>query len=135
MLNFLGLVRLTGEAIWPLYVVAGAVVIGVAWYRRQRAVATSAPLWLLVAALVAPLALTVWASVTYGVERDPRPGQWSWASSVLAGLALGVVALLAWVQWRWRAAWLPALCCVVVALVATAAAWFVGAMAIADDWL
>jgi hypothetical protein len=39
------------------------------------------------------------------------------------------------VQWRWREHWLASLPCVVIAGIGTAMAWFVGAMAIADDWI
>ena len=135
MRTFFDLVRLSVGAIWPMDLLAGVVLAVVARNRARSGATAGPPLRLLLFVLAAPLVVTMWASATYGAERGARPGELGSASAVLTALTLGVLALLVWVQWRWRTAWFPALVCIVVALVATAVSWFVGAMAIADDWI
>ena len=134
MLNWL--ISMSYSAVWPLYVVAALVVAGVAWHRR-RVPATSVrpPLKLLLAVLAAPIVLPLWAGATYGVEHGAPPGALGWASGVLTALALAIVLFAAWAVWRWRANWLAALPCALAAVVGAAMGWFVGAMAIANDWI
>jgi hypothetical protein len=85
--------------------------------------------------LLAPVALTAWAALTFGAERGASPGALGWASGVLTGFAVAMLVASGWTLWRWRSSWPVAALCVVTCIGATALAWFVGAMAIADDWL
>jgi hypothetical protein len=69
------------------------------------------------------------------VERGVDTGGFGWASSVLTALAVGCLVLAGFTLWRWRRRWYLALPCVLTALAAAPLGWFVGAMAIADDWI
>jgi hypothetical protein len=130
---FFWLLRMTAQALWPFYVVAGALVV---WAAVQRLAVPCAepgpPVRMLGAALAAPLALTVWSSATFGVESG---GGRPWASAVLSVLAVGILIFTVWVLRRWRTRMLIALPVAVAAAVATFIAWFIGAMAIVDDWI
>jgi hypothetical protein len=130
------LISMTFTNVWPLYVLALVVLAGVTWQRRRAAVAgPHAPVRLLLAALVAPALLPLWAAATFGAEKGARSGALGWASGVLTVLALAVVGFAGWAVWRWRSNWLAAMPCALAIVVTTALGWFIGAMAIADDWI
>lgn len=134
MARFPWLVWMSASMVWPLYLVAGIVVAVLAW-RRRHASREGPALRPLVGVLLSPLTLSLWATVAFGAERGREPGRLGWASGVLTVLAVAAGGSAGLVLWRWRTRWLPATLCVVVALVGVALSWFVGAMAIADDWL
>ena len=129
------LVSLTAITVWPLYVPAAFVIGWLAWQRQQSGGKDSPPLYTLVNVLLSPFVLSLWAGAVFGVESGAARGRTGWASGVLMVLALAVVGHAGLVLWWWRARWLPATFCCLVALITTAISWFVGAMAIADDWL
>ena len=135
-MTFLSLLSMNLVTVWPLYAVAIVTLIIVA--RRHKlwpGNESHPPLYLLVLPLVLPFLLTLWAALTVGAKRGARSGSLGWASGVLTALALVAVGAASWSVWRWRSRWLPAGVCAVVSILCTAYAWFVGAMAIADDWL
>lgn len=130
------LVSMTFESVWPLYLGAALLMAALGWQRRRRLPAGDRPsVALLMALLASPVLLLLWAAATFGVEKGARSGAFGWASGVLTVLALGIVGFAGWVVWRWRSNWFAALPCALVALVTTGLAWFIGAMAIADDWI
>lgn len=127
------LLLMTIEAVWPFYVVAVATLIGVTAYGwRVPSPEPRPPVRMLGALLIAPLALTVWSSFTYRAE---SAGGRPWASAVLTTLAIGILISIVWVTWRWRARILIVLPVAVAAAAATFIAWFIGVMAIVDDWV
>jgi hypothetical protein len=130
---FSWLLRMTTEAVWPFYAVAVATLIGVtAYWRRVPSPEPRPPVRMLGALLIAPLALTVWASVTYRAE---SAGGRPWASIVLTTLAIGILIFIVWMTWRWRTRMPVVLPVAVAAAAATFVAWFIGVMAIVDDWV
>ena len=130
------LISQTFSSVWPLHLVALLVLAGVAWHRRRTpAIGVRPPLRILVAVLAAPVLLPLWAAATFGTEHGARGGALGWASGTLTVLALAVVAFAGWAVWRWRANWLAALPCALAAVAGAAMGWFVGAMAIANDWI
>lgn len=136
MRTFLWLFSMSIAMVWPFYLVAIAVVGRVWWHRRQPGGQREGPpLLVLWCVLLAPFALTAWAALTYGAERGAGPGAFGWASGILTGLAVAVLVAAGWALWRWRSNWPVAALCVGTCIGATALAWFVGAMAIVDDWM
>jgi hypothetical protein len=130
---FTWLLLMTTDTVWPFYAVALAILVGAAVHRRRVPSAEPGPpVRTLGAALAAPLALTVWSSVTFGAE---SAGGRPWASIVLTVLAIGILIFIVWVTWRWRKRILVVLPVAVAAAAATFIAWFIGAMAIVDDWV
>jgi xanthine/uracil permease len=85
--------------------------------------------------LVAPACLPVWAALTYGVESGRGLLAFGWASGVLTLLAAVIVVWAILCLRRWRRAWWTALPVVLGVIVVTFLAWFIGAMAIVNDWV
>ena len=135
--QFLWLLGMTAETVWPFYAVAFVTLVATWAYRRRNGVAgDEPPIRLLAGVLAAPLALTAWSSLTSGVEhRAAGHGGWGWASVGLLALAVASLGAVGYVVWRWRQAWVIALPTALAVVVATAMTWFIGAMAIADDWI
>lgn len=84
---------------------------------------------------ILPLVMISWAAANYGAERGVAPGEWGWRSALLLLLGVAQLPLTAWViyktrRWPWVSAPLALAC-----LMWTALSWFIGAMALADDWI
>jgi hypothetical protein len=111
-------------ALWVAYGVA----VGVRGARVTRRQAGE--LTLLV---VGPLVISVWATVAFGWASGPNPV--SWPLHVLDALAVASIAL-SMSLWRRHGNIAPfSALAAVGAVVATALAWFIGRMAIPNDWL
>ena len=83
--------------------------------------------------LAAPLGLLGLAALFYGADRYPRPGfpHGTLFTVLAAGVALGFT----WHVWRERRQWWISAPVWAIGLFFLACSWFVGAMAIADDWI
>ena len=90
------------------------------------------PLPLLLLFLV-PFASLLLASLTYGFGKAPNARRWP--SIVLSLLPLLHLAVLTWLVRRYRRWLLLPLAMSALSLVWVGLSWFIGAMAIADDWI
>ena len=97
---------------------------------RQRA---PRGLWLV---LFAPFLVSLWAALLAGAGEGqvdaPAP---AWPLAILHGLAASQLVLAVAALYRYRRAWPFAVPTVAAALAYTAVAWFIGVMAITNDWL
>jgi hypothetical protein len=89
----------------------------------------------LVLLFVVPVATLWWAAISYGAESGIPPGGIRWRSAILFALGLGHMATASAVLYRYRR-WilLPAILAL-LSLVWFGLSWFVGTMAIANDWI
>lgn len=124
------------NAVLPLLAILG-IFMGVAVLERWRArlgrpLPSQAPI---LALIILPLAMVVWAAANYGAERGAPPGAWGWRSALLTALGSAQLPTSVWVlyktrRWPWLSAPLA-----VLFLVWAAMSWFIGTMALADDWI
>jgi hypothetical protein len=119
-------------AFWLLLILAAWVVYGMQFGVRGAKVTRrqAGELTLLV---VGPLVLTAWATVAFGWASGPHPVRWP--LYVLNALAVSSVALSIYL-WRRHGEIAPfSALAAVGAVLATVLAWFIGLMAIPNDWL
>ena len=117
----------------PVAFAAALLAVGCAT-RREVAppIAARHYLWL-TASLGAPLALLGIAAIFYGADRYPDPGFPH--GSVFSVLTAAVALVVGWQSWRERRQWWISLPVWAIGLFFLACSWFVGVMAIADDWI
>ena len=84
--------------------------------------------------MLSPIGLPIWASLTFGLEHNNTTG-FGWASSVLLALGLGAVVAAILVLRQGRRYWWAFLPMVLTVVIAVFLGFFVGGMAIADDWV
>ena len=122
-------------ASWPLTTVSAVVLAISARVTRERDAQADLRLWRdACVALLAPLLLPVWSTLTSAAEKN-RHATFPWASSVLFLLALLAIVLALRVLYRGRATWLLFLPVTISVLVACFLGLFVGVMQIVDDWV
>jgi hypothetical protein len=120
---------------WPAVIALAVLMVAIALERSRGA----SPLPLAFVLLCTPsLVLPVWATATYGSRPTDLPaGSWTLSEIVLTTLALATPALtIAFVVIYRRARRVRLLVPAgIAATLLNAVAWFIGAMAIADDWI
>ncbi|MBK7908296.1 MAG: hypothetical protein IPJ78_17285 [Gemmatimonadetes bacterium] len=136
-MRMLWLARMALEILWPVYAVLGAVVMAEAWRRgvKPQTLPVAASSRELSAVVLAPWLLVLWSGVMYGAEQYPWTGGFRWASTIHSVAALTIAGISFYAMVRWRRNWTVSVPCGLAALAATAINWFVGAMAIANDWI
>ena len=86
-------------------------------------------------AFAVPTLMLLWAAVSYGAAKDTPPGRLDWRSGVLTVAGLLHFPLLGWLTIRQRR-WVYAILGLgLLSLIWLGLSWFVGAMAIVDDWV
>jgi len=87
--------------------------------------------------LLSPLAVVVWGGANWAAEESLATEAIHWRSGVLVGLVIVVLAIAIATPIRFRRSprWWVLIPCSLTAVVYTAAAAFVGGMAIVNDWL
>ena len=87
--------------------------------------------------LAPPLLVVFWSGINWAADERLSGNKIGWRSIVHTGLAIACVlsALVAPYHFRRSPKWWLLVPCTVTAILYTAAAWFVGAMAIVNDWL
>jgi len=87
--------------------------------------------------LLSPLVVVLWSGFNWAADEALGGNRIGWRSVVHTALALGcvLIALLTPYVFRHSPKWWLLVPCSLTAIVCTAAAWFVGAMAIVNDWL
>jgi len=87
--------------------------------------------------LAPPLLVVFWSGINWDVDEHLPGNKIGWRSIVHTALAIGCVLLALVAPYRFRRSpkWWLLVPCSVTAILYTAAAWFVGAMAIVNDWL
>jgi hypothetical protein len=87
--------------------------------------------------LLSPLAVVVWGGANWATEERLAHEAIHWRSDVLLGLAIAVlgIAIVTPIRFRRSPRWWVLIPCSLIAVIYTAAALFVGGMAIVNDWL
>ena len=128
---------ITWRIAWPL-VLAGGALLGLAGLAAKAERANTLPRTKAVALILAtPLSLIVWSGLNWAAEQHLPPRAIGWRSMVLLALAVASIAVATMVALRFRHAprrWLV-FSCAAIAVLYTVTAWFVGSMAIVNDWL
>jgi len=129
---------ITWRTISPIIVILGIfglLAVGAAIFPAWRQ--QLPPPWLFPSMFVVSLLSVVWAGVFWGSEQSLPPLASHWRSGSHSALSiLGMVIALGLAIWfrRVRQSWLVFACAAFVVLF-TLFAWFLGAMAISNDWL
>ena len=137
MEGVLGVWLITFRAAWPA-VAIGAVFLAVAmlalaapWTRDLP------PARAFLTILFSPLAVVLWSGVNWAREENLAAGTMPWRSDILLALALCavIVAIAVPIRYRRSPRWRLLIPCSLTAIVYTAAAAFVGGMAIVNGWI
>jgi hypothetical protein len=122
---------MTWSIVWPALLL---IILLALWALTRKALGAQSPAWALLAMLIIPTVMGVWAGANWAAEES---GSTTWRGSLLSALAwLSVLMSVAILVRNWRkpGRWLLLVSTFAVLIVA-AAIWFIGTMAIKNDWL
>ena len=128
---------ITWRIAWPLVLAGGALLALAGLAAKAERETKWPPTKALVLVLGTPLSLIVWSGLNWAAEQHLPARAIGWRSMVLIALAVASVAVATMVAVRFRYAprrWLL-FSCAAIAVLYTVIAWFVGGMAIVNDWL
>ena len=137
MEGIFGVWIITFRTVWPIVAIGGFLLaVGIlaslpAWAGRLP------PTRAFLTILLSPLATVLWSGANWAQEEGLAAGAVQWRSYMLLALALCAVAIAIAVPIRFRRTprWWVLIPCSLTAVLYTAAATFVGGMAIVNDWI